>query len=140
LPSETASDGDSISSGDRHSYSASHGVGIIGAMASDVATGQAMSIDSSRSVNNEIAGSPSVSHQDDYMDEHMDFEPYPDDDESQSAQSAGEGEGLTNFGDVEYKEEEEMEGFEFLTLEEQRQQLEDAIGAEMEQELYDARE
>jgi hypothetical protein len=43
-----------------------------------------------------------------------------------------------DFGDVEYDEEEEME--DVLTLEEQQQQLDDAVGGELEQQLYDARE
>lgn len=40
--------------------------------------------------------------------------------------------------DVEYDEEEEIEGV--LTLEERRQQLEDDMGDELERELYDARQ
>ena len=46
-------------------------------------------------------------------------------------------EELLDFEDVEYNEEEEMEGF--LTIENLQQQLEDEVGGELEQQLYEAR-
>ena len=147
MPSQTVSDSSSIASRDEHGFLALDDIGMIGAAASDIVSEQAMSIDSSHSIDDNVnmTTSPSIPHQDDYPEEHMEFgshfndnRSHFDDDESQSSQNSIGGVGLVDFEDVEYQEEEEIKGI--LTVEELEQQLRDAMGAELERELYDARE
>jgi hypothetical protein len=103
-----------------------------------------MSIDSSYSVDN-VKGSPSVFNQDHHVEDDMvnvvNFGDEFDEevDPHSELNSGDEAEAWINLGDIGYNEE-EIEGFGFLTLEEQQQQLEGELGAELEQELYDARE
>ena len=99
-----------------------------------------MSIDSSHSIDDNVnmTTSPSIPCQDNYPEECIEFGSHFDDDESQSSQNSIGGVGLVDFEDVEYQEEEEIKGI--LTVEELEQQLRDAMGAELEQELYDAHE
>ena len=113
---------------------------MIRAAASDIVSERAMSIDSLHSIDDNVnmTTSPSIPCQDDYPEERIEFGSNFDDDESQSSQNSISGVGLVDFEDVEYREEEEIEGI--LTVEELEQQLRDAMGAELERELYDARE
>ena len=138
LPSQTVSDSSSIASRDEHGFLALDDIGMIRAAASDIVSERAMSIDSSHSIDDNVnmTTSPSIPCQDDYPEERIEFGSNFDDDESQSSQNGIGGVGLVDFEDVEYREEEEIEGI--LTVEELEQQLRDAMGAELERELYDA--
>lgn len=141
LPSETVSDRDSIYDGERHDFLASDDVEMIESMPSNAVPERAMSIDSSHSVNSNIAGSRSMSRQGTYADDYSNSEHNFDDmydpqfEQNSTADSA---EIPLDFGDVEYDEAEETE--DVLTVEELEQQLDDAVGGELEQQLYDARE
>jgi hypothetical protein len=142
LPSETVSDRDTISEADEPQFFASEDMEII---ASDAASERAMSINSSHSVDNDM-GSPSVSDQEHHLEDNRAFvfnfgDNFDQEDEPQSEPNyADEAEAWINFENVAYIEEEEIEGYGLLTVEQQQQQLEDEVGAEIERELYDARE
>jgi len=144
LPSETVSDRDSISDVDKHDFLASNDhVDMIEPISesSNAVSERSMSIDSSHSINSNIAGAQSISHRGTYADDHLDSEHSFDDmyePQLEQDSTADGAEVPLDFGDVEYDEEEEME--DVLTLEEQQQQLDDAVGGELEQQLYDARE
>ena len=137
LPSKTVSDRDSILGAsveeENNFSSAPDDLDMAGPVASDASSECAMSISSPH-----IAGSPSALHEEGYIDELADIMlNFEDEDDMQSSSTDG-AESLLDFEDVRYDEMEEM--VEFLTYEEQQQQLQDALGAELEHQLYEARE
>jgi hypothetical protein len=133
LPSETVSNRDTISEADEHQFFALEDMEII---ASDAASEHTMSINSSHSMDN-VMGSPSVSDQEHYLEDDRAFvfnfgdNFYQEDKPQSELNYADKAEAGINFENVAYIEEEEIEGYGLLTVEQQQQQLEDEVGAEI---------